>query len=144
MKPDITHYCLGFLFDDEAKSVLLIRKSRPVWQAGLLNGIGGKLNKRESARVAMSREMEEEAGVGILPQFWRTFAVLEGPNFHMQCFVVRNSVAFQVATSRTEELLERRRVIDLESPEVVHNVLWLVEMARDPNSNFEATIGYLK
>lgn len=43
--------------------VALIRKAKPAWQAGRLNGIGGKVEPGEDPQLAMAREFEEEAGV---------------------------------------------------------------------------------
>lgn len=56
------HYVVGFLFLDRKRQVVLIRKDKPEWQAGKLNGIGGKVEKGESAIDAMSREWKEETG----------------------------------------------------------------------------------
>ena len=38
----IQHYACGFLFSQDRTRVVLIRKRRPAWQAGKLNGVGGK------------------------------------------------------------------------------------------------------
>ena len=32
------HYVAGFVFDKELEHIYLIRKNRPSWQEGLLNG----------------------------------------------------------------------------------------------------------
>lgn len=53
-------YVLGFMFDHEEKHVLLIWKNRPKWQAGKLNGIGGKIEAGETPLQAMEREFTEE------------------------------------------------------------------------------------
>src|SRR5687767_2261708 len=56
--------------------VLLVRKARPEWQAGLLNGIGGKIQhlpirpqdtelRWESSLEAMRREFTEETGLSV-------------------------------------------------------------------------------
>jgi 8-oxo-dGTP pyrophosphatase MutT (NUDIX family) len=45
--------------------VALIRKVRPSWQAGLLNGVGGHIESGETPHDAMVREFEEEAGVHV-------------------------------------------------------------------------------
>lgn len=40
-------YVLGFMFstEDRGQKVALIKKLKPKWQAGLLNGIGGKIEQ---------------------------------------------------------------------------------------------------
>ena len=56
-------FVCGFCFDEERECVVLIEKSQPAWQAGRLNGVGGKVEPGESVADAMTREFEEEAGV---------------------------------------------------------------------------------
>ena len=41
MDAHVTGYACGFLFSDDRRHVVLIRKRRPAWQAGKLNGVGG-------------------------------------------------------------------------------------------------------
>jgi 8-oxo-dGTP diphosphatase len=53
-------YVLGFVFDLEYRDVLLIQKARPAWQAGRLNGLGGKMEEGETSYQAMERELAEE------------------------------------------------------------------------------------
>lgn len=55
-------FVLGFCFDFGYHNVLLIEKNRPPWQAGKLNGIGGKIEEGESPAAAMAREFREETG----------------------------------------------------------------------------------
>jgi len=55
-------WVLGFIFSHNLKSVVLMKKTHPDWQAGRLNGIGGKIEPGESHRAAMWREGEEETG----------------------------------------------------------------------------------
>lgn len=69
-------YSCGFLFSPDRARVLFIRKNRPSWQAGKLNGLGGKLEAGETPLDAMRREFWEEAGVKI--HDWRECLVLTG------------------------------------------------------------------
>lgn len=55
-------YVLGFIFSRDLSKVYLIRKNHPEWQAGKLNGVGGKINPGESGMEAMGREAMEESG----------------------------------------------------------------------------------
>jgi 8-oxo-dGTP diphosphatase len=59
------HYVVGFLFGHDKTMVALIKKSRPEWQKGMLNGIGGKIENSENALTAMRREFKEEAGADV-------------------------------------------------------------------------------
>jgi 8-oxo-dGTP pyrophosphatase MutT (NUDIX family) len=63
-----TRYVLGFLFDLEKNIVLLQRKSRPDWQKGFLNGVGGHIEPNEDCFTAMRREAREEIGLDIIWQ----------------------------------------------------------------------------
>lgn len=77
-------YVVGFVRDQN--SVLLVRKIKPDWQAGMLNGIGGKIEPGESAADAMVREFDEEVGAIIQPENWRLFAILTGGDYEVHFF----------------------------------------------------------
>jgi 8-oxo-dGTP diphosphatase len=73
------HYVCGFLFTPEIgdlgkQSVALIKKNRPKWQAGLYNGIGGKVEDGEELIHAMVREFKEETNA-LVPS-WTPFCKL--------------------------------------------------------------------
>jgi 8-oxo-dGTP pyrophosphatase MutT (NUDIX family) len=53
-------YTLGFCFDQECKVVALIKKARPDWMRGKLNGIGGKVEAGEDHLSGHVREFGEE------------------------------------------------------------------------------------
>jgi 8-oxo-dGTP diphosphatase len=63
-------YCLGFLFSKSRDRVVLIKKTKPDWQAGKLNGIGGKIEDNESSVEAMVREFAEETGLHVPEEAW--------------------------------------------------------------------------
>ncbi len=82
-----TEYCVGFLFDERyhpIEEVLLIRKLKPQWQAGRLNGIGGHLEKDETSLQAMCREFKEETGAEF--NNWDLVCILEGEDFILNVF----------------------------------------------------------
>lgn len=56
----------------------MIRKRRPVSQAGTFNGIGGKVEQGESPADAMVRECFEESGIETLPLQWQHNVTLYG------------------------------------------------------------------
>ena len=58
-------FVVGFAFNEKATGILLVKKLRPKWQRGLLNGIGGKIEKDESPLDAMRRECKEETGLSL-------------------------------------------------------------------------------
>lgn len=61
----MTSYVLGFMFNHDATHVVLIKKNKPAFMAGLLNGVGGKIEIDETPCEAMRREFEEEAGFSV-------------------------------------------------------------------------------
>ncbi len=73
-------YVVGFLFADIRHSpwVLLLRKKRPAWQLGRLNGPGGKVEVGETFKEAMFREFVEEVEYPVMLDDWRQFALLRG------------------------------------------------------------------
>jgi 8-oxo-dGTP diphosphatase len=77
MSKVITKYVCGFAFSPNHTLVYLIRKKRPTWQAGKLNGIGGKVNIGESPIQAIVREFKEECGVVTTESDWRVVEISE-------------------------------------------------------------------
>jgi len=133
-------YVCGFLFNGDFTNVLLIRKKRPEWQAGLLNGVGGKVEDGETPYAAMEREFMEETGqfVGA----WKHFGKMKGftagcysKSFKVDYFGLQmdNISGFEDFVSQTDELLEVIAVERLTPTrkDVVENVPWLVGLAID-------------
>lgn len=56
------NYTLVILFSHDLRTVLLLRRNKAPY-AGLLNGIGGKLQGIEMPYVGALRELEEETGI---------------------------------------------------------------------------------
>ena len=73
---NVQEYVCGFLFSPDRTRVLLIRKNRPAWQAGKLNGLGGKIEPGETPLEAMRREFREEAGAEVAD--WQHVLTLSG------------------------------------------------------------------
>lgn len=136
----------GFLFDEPAHYVMLIRKNRPEWQAGKLNGIGGKVEPGEALPAAMRREFHEETGVRVAPA-----GTVDGHHFADLCWeegIVHFFRAFApLATlercrSMTDESVERHIVHKLGMPgpgldNVVPNLLWLVPLAAHRDDTYD-------
>lgn len=125
-------YVLGFLFDGPSK-VVLIRKEKPDWQKGLLNGIGGKIEADEDPSAAMSREFEEEAGTKIAPSAWSYYCEMKGisDDFSVKCFCLDSGEHLKQARSVESEKVEVVDVRNLEYLPRVDNLDWLVLAALD-------------
>lgn len=81
-------FVIGFAFDLAKDQLLLIEKKRPLWMAGLLNGVGGKIEPNESPEQAMAREFFEEANVSTLSSDWKLFHYekrFDGPELYFFC-----------------------------------------------------------
>lgn len=137
-------YVLGLLFRDNCTSLILIRKDKPRWQSGLLNGIGGKIESNETELQAMIREFKEETGVDTAKSGWSQFCEMSGDGFIVYCFKARDSDAWEKASTVESELIEKHHPDELNKQDCISNLLWLVEMALDENygKQFFATVRY--
>lgn len=125
---------VGFVFDHNMSRVVLIRKNRPKWQAGLLNGIGGKKEGNETPSETMAREFREEAGVYTEPSDWLPLGILKGEHFLIHAFYMRSHSVYASATAQTDEPLEFWDIRDLdEDSDCVPSVPWLIWLSRDSN-----------
>ncbi|MBI3630915.1 MAG: NUDIX domain-containing protein [Candidatus Sungbacteria bacterium] len=57
------NYTLGFIFTPSLGRVLLVHKLNPEWQAGKINGGGGKMEAGENPLTCIVREVREETGL---------------------------------------------------------------------------------
>lgn len=128
---DFPEYVCGFLFNEDASRVVLIRKNRPKWQAGKLNGVGGKIEDYEETEEAMIREFEEEAGLYVDP--WELAVILDGKQFRV--FFFRAFVSdeeLQKVISKTEEQIEIWDRTVVNARDVVPNLKWILPFCADP------------
>jgi 8-oxo-dGTP diphosphatase len=85
-------YVLGFYFLEGTFTVVLIRKTRPSWCRGKLNGLGGSIEPNETPVQAMVREFKEESGISTTIDQWSPWMVLAGDNWVMDVFVGEGKV----------------------------------------------------
>lgn len=131
---------VGFCFSSEMRSVVLIRKLKPLWQKGLLNGVGGKIEEGENSLQAMIREFKEEAGADI--KDWLHFAEMaivppvveedEIPGVYIDVFA---TIGEPTIESKTAEPVGWCNVNEINQLQVVPNLKWLVPMAIDKLKN---------
>ncbi len=120
------NYVVGFLFRAEGAEVALISKKRPAWQAGLINGIGGKMEPNEDALDAMRREFKEEAQSPILD--WEKFATLVGPRYTIHCFFSFEKAVVPLK-SMTDEEVDWYDIRDLPEQPLENDLRWLIPLA---------------
>jgi 8-oxo-dGTP diphosphatase len=124
-----TRYVLGFAFNNELDHVALIKKSRPDWQAGKWNGIGGNILDKEYPDSAMVREFKEETGVETVFYNWKKFCQFTGEGFDIECFTYRFN-----STPNLDKLTDEAPnwwAIRYLPSDVIPNLRWLVPIARE-------------
>lgn len=127
-------YVAGFMFNEAMSKVALIRKNKPAWQAGKLNGIGGKVEPGETSSEAMRREFVEEAGG--TDSTWNHFCSMFGQNNNGEVFSVQFFFTIghlDKLTTLTDEMVEVLQVCDVVSGKynTIGNISWLVALAVD-------------
>jgi hypothetical protein len=127
---------VGFVFSVNLSSVVLIRKSKPAWQYGLLNGVGGKKNDDDAnLTYTMMREYEEEAGVKTNYYDWNKFAILEGSDWAVNCFYAVSDEIFMQSKTKENEQIEKIRVSKLTEEKTLYNLQWLIPLALNCTQN---------
>lgn len=128
-----TKYVIGFMYVRDTRQVVMIRKNRPEWQAGRLNGVGGHIEPGESARAAMVREFQEETGMVTTTDDWTLFLRIESNhNTHMTVFaaIVESESRCPVAATTDEivNIVPVDRFTQLWPDQIVPNMSYIVPM----------------
>lgn len=124
------HYVVGFLFHRSiGYEVALIEKTKPEWQRGRLNGIGGKIELGETPQAAMEREFREETGVFISE--WRPFCQLHFRQAIIHFFAAHIEGRRPDLLAMTDEKPDWVEVSNLDRFPIIQNLRWLVPMAID-------------
>jgi 8-oxo-dGTP diphosphatase len=123
------NYVVGLVHDGDYMA--FIKKNRPEWQAGLLNGIGGKVEENESFIEAMAREFYEETGTNI--NNWRELVDMTYPGQARIVFYtarVAPSVLRGLYTA-TDEAVEVHSITypSLYPKNFIRNLHWIVPLA---------------
>lgn len=121
-------YVAGFLFRNQCTEVALVTKSKPAWQAGWMNGIGGKVEPGETIEDAIRREFREETGADI--QAWRHVCHLRGKDWSVVFFTSQDEAEIR---TMEDEPVDWYTVDDLSILPVIRNLRWLIPMALDPS-----------
>lgn len=117
-------YVVGFAFSPDMENVLLIRKQRPEWQCGFLNGIGGKVEPGELPLEAMTRECAEESGLRIPEKDW-TYIVRMDSRKNVICFYY-TTAAISTAVQLTDEELVVAKTLHSQTMPVIDNLRWMI------------------
>lgn len=120
-------YVLALLFTADRRHVVLMNKTRPAWQAGRVNALGGKLAPDESPLAAARREVREESGVDV--DAWEEFLVWDDPVYRMHAVRAFDDAARRAHTAEDQEVF----LADVAAlpPNLIDNLRWLVPLALD-------------
>jgi len=131
------NYVLAFMIDLAQNKILLIKKNRPAWQAGKLNGIGGKIEGQELPIQAIIREVEEETGLVTFDNEWTNFGQMNlidgGAVYLFRSF--REDLANAVSITDEEVIIRSIDLNDLRS-DVMPNLIWLIESSLDSSISY--------
>lgn len=137
-------YVVGFMLNADRTRVVLIVKNRPTWQAGRLNGVGGKIEPSDASDAhAMAREFAEETGVATHPADWTPMCRIVWANddrvdaepsdvtFYRSIWPAELDVAGGLPHLRslTDEQVVVRPVANVPVLPVIGNLRWLVPLA---------------
>lgn len=122
------NFVLGFLFNAKLDKVVLIKKNRPDYQAGKLNGLGGKIEQEDCPKLKMVDKFVEEAGV--IVNDWKDCGVLsDGKTYKVNIFGAKGNI--EAVNTMTSEEVCVYSVKDLTSLKCVYGVPMFVREAID-------------
>jgi len=108
LNTNMKRYVVAFILTPDLQRVWLIRKNKPEWQKGCLNGIGGKIEEDgESPVEATVREIKEEAGITLDSSQLTTIGYMQGTNndgseFRVDIFT--GTTSKKLSTQEEEEI----------------------------------------
>jgi 8-oxo-dGTP diphosphatase len=123
---------VGFMFNENGTDVLLIKKNKPSWQYGKLNGIGGKVENNETYGMAMCREFQEETGISWGD--WKYVITMGGDDWEVQVFTAKTDDVFDFKQMEDEKVF-LIPINELDSYDHVSNLRWLIPMCLDENNS---------
>jgi 8-oxo-dGTP diphosphatase len=124
------NYVCGFLFTPDQRKVVLIRKNKPEWQKGLLNGVGGHIENGEHPLEAMIREFKEETGLN--KPNWKLLCELETEDKSAHVYFYYSFSAHSVKPkSMTDEKVILFPIKNIHKVPCISNLNWLLYMCLD-------------
>lgn len=128
----VKRYTVAFLFAPDLLSVWMVTKLRPAWQAGALNGIGGKLEPGEHPDDGIVREIKEETAAEFTRDQLDYVGYMHGTNNDGAKFLVYiyTATTIQKLEQVEDEPIELVNVNAVKMVRHVGNVPALIELCR--------------
>ncbi len=136
MPGGVLDYVLALLFTADGREVVLVRKTRPAWQAGRVNALGGKLQDGEDLLLGARREVREESGVDV--DGWEEFLVWDDPEYRLRAVRAFDDAARQARTAEDQDVFLAR--VDRLPPNVIDNLRWIIPLALDRDVSIPITV----
>lgn len=107
-----------------------MHKTKPENQAGMINGLGGKIEDGETAIDCMVREIREESGLVTKANSWIHLGLLRGSDWSVEVFGTIYQGSLSDAHSLEAQTVEWFDIKNLPD-NVLHNLHWLIPLAID-------------
>lgn len=124
-------YTVGMLYTPDFKQVLLIKKTKPQWQAGNWNFPGGKIEPGEPPRISVSREFREETNLRIPTNVWRAVGTIHNEGeckYRVLIFAgIYDAAIHGEVSSLTDELVSWHHTFALPT-NLITNLTWLIPL----------------
>lgn len=130
------NFVCGFLYNKNQSQVILVKKNRPKWQLGRLNGVGGKLEEKENSKACMVREFREETGVITNTTDWTHFCSYTWKEGIVNFYCATNEKYFIKVKTITDEEVGPYYIQDIKNHPHIYNLNWLVPLSLDSSLNF--------
>lgn len=120
-------FVLALLYSMDGRQVVLMQRTRPLWQAGRVNALGGGIIEGETPASAARREVREECGVDVAE--WTEVVVWEDAEYRMHVMRAMSARASEARTLEDQEVFLAS--VDALPANVIDNLRWLVPLALD-------------
>lgn len=118
---------LAFVFNENLDQVLLIKKQKPPQHAGLLNGLGGKLEENETHLECVTREIAEEAGLSISPEKWLSVGQMTWSNWEVSIWTATTASDNRIFPEADVAWYPVQKL----PKNIIANLAWLIPLAVD-------------
>ena len=120
-------YTVGFLFNKTRTHVLLIHKTKPAWQVGKINGVGGKVEPGETSIQCIEREVKEETNIDTDRSHWVFVGTISGGDAIIEVYgYIYDGVLFEAYTFEKEKIEWFQ--INLLPENIIPNLSWLIPL----------------